>query len=462
MLRTPHLAALAALAVACGKPMVEPPPAPWTPGVHYPSPAGLNARGFLDRRGLIHAHSIHSHDACDNAPKLPDGGFDPVCLEDFRRDLCTVGHDFVFLTDHPTHYAEVDYPDTMLLDPAKGDTAVVRDGRPLANWLRCATDGGARPLIIPGVEGDLMPVGLERHPNPRQATYGTLTAPAVEELHDAGALVLIAHPENWTAEQLLGLPLDGFEMYNLHRNSFSNAAPLADLLLTKVEAGDFEGLPHPDALFTLYDLEEPKYLDIWGTVLSRGARLVTTMGTDCHRNTFPQKLADGERTDSYRRMMGAFSNHLLVAPGPSGGFDDLALKAALKAGRLYGTFDFLGIPQGFDFFATEGDATREMGAAVSLARGVTLTVRMPTVTRVDPAAPAAVLVGKLLRAKEHGWDEVLSLTEGEQSFTATQPGAYRFEVRMTPAHLRPFIGRRTDFIRKERPWVYSNAIYVVP
>ncbi len=462
MCRSVLLALCLLAASSCGKPTPQAPPPPWTPGVHYPSETQASARGFLDRRGLIHAHSAHSHDACDDKPKLADGGFDLDCLDDFRRDLCRVGHDFVFLTDHPTHYADVDYPDTMLLEPAKGDEPVLRDGRPVANRLSCGADGGSRPLIIPGVEGELMPVGLERHPRDRRGAYDTLTAPSIADLHDAGALVLIAHPENWTPERLMALPLDGFEMYNLHRNSFSNAGPLADLLLNKIEKGDFEGLPHPDALLTLYDLEEPKYLDTWGTVLARGARLVTTMGTDCHRNTFPQKLADGERLDSYRRMMGAFSNHLLVSPDERGGFDDRALKAALKAGRLYGAFDFLGVPQGFDFFATEGGAAKEMGSAVSLARGVTLTVQLPTVTQLDPTAPPPQLVGKLWRAKEHGWDEVLSLTEGRQDYAVTQPGAYRFEVRMTPAHLKPFIGRRTDFIRKERPWVYSNAIHVVP
>lgn len=39
---------------------------------------------------------------------------------------------------------------------------------------------------------------------------------------------------------------------------------------------------------------------------------MTTLGNDCHRDTFPQLLPDGERIDSYRRMMLWFTNHLLV------------------------------------------------------------------------------------------------------------------------------------------------------
>ena len=42
------------------------------------------------------------------------------------------------------------------------------------------------------------------------------------------------------------------------------------------------------------------------------SRAVTTVGTDCHRNTFPQLLPDGERIDSYRRMM-LWTNDVLVS-----------------------------------------------------------------------------------------------------------------------------------------------------
>jgi len=40
------------------------------------------------------------------------------------------------------------------------------------------------------------------------------------------------------------------------------------------------------------------------------------------------------------------------------------------------------------------------------------------------------------------------------------PGAYRAEVRIIPKHLRPWAGRRVDLLKAERPWVYSNVIYV--
>lgn len=260
----------------------------------------------------------------------------------------------------------------------------------------------------------------------------------------------------------MSLPLDGFEMFNLHRNSLKNAGIAAELILNKVDKGDFDGLPEPDAFFTAFVLDDDVYAATWGTALARGVKRVTTMGTDCHRNTFPQLLQDGERVDSYRRMMIGFSNHLLVTPKADGSWDDRDLKDALRARRLYGSFDFLGTPDGFDFTATAGGAVHEMGDEVPLAGGVTLQVTTPKVRDLDPAADPPAIRTLLLKAREGGWDEVAQTTEATLAFTVTEPGAYRAEVRMTPKHLRPFIGRRADFIKAERPWVYANAIYVTP
>jgi len=34
------------------------------------------------------------------------------------------------------------------------------------------------------------------------------------------------------------------------------------------------------------------------------------------------------------------------------------------------------------------------------------------------------------------------------------------EVRIVPKHLKAFMNRRSDLMKAERPWVYSNAIYI--
>src|SRR5690606_41948886 len=117
---------------------------------------------------------------------------------------------------------------------------------------------------------------------------------------------------------------------------------------------DPASLPASDLVLLPILNEDDLYLSRWGTVLSRDHRAVTTIGTDCHQNTFPQLLPDGERVDSYRRMMGWMSNHLLVKPEADGSWDDSHLEDALAAGRLYGVFEVFGYPTGFDFRALEG------------------------------------------------------------------------------------------------------------
>jgi hypothetical protein len=231
-----------------------------------------------------------------------------------------------------------------------------------------------------------MPVGLERHvagdEAQRSAVYDATTPEAIQTLKDHGAVVLVAHTEGWSVDELVGLPLEGFEMYNLHANLELNIAGAVSLL---VNLSNPELLPHPDLVLLPILSEDPAYLERWGSVLARGARRVTTLATDCHQNTFDQPLTDGERVDSYRRMMSWFSNHLLVEPS-GGSFDDQALKQALRAGRVYGAFEIFGYPSGFDFVAVQGGQTHEIGSEVSLAQGPELRVSRPRLRGIEAAS----------------------------------------------------------------------------
>src|SRR5262249_41443003 len=158
---------------------------------------------------------------------------------------------------------------------------------------------------------------------------------------------------------------------------------------------------------------------------------VTTMATDCHRNTFPTLMQDGERIDSYRRLMVWFSNHLLVHPQADGSWDDRDLKDALRAGRLYGAFEVMGYPEGFDYHAESDSSVAEMGGEVALADHPVLQVSRPSVLHLDPTREPPVLTMRILRAIDGGFEEVAS---GDQHliFWPSQPGAYRAEVRMVP------------------------------
>jgi hypothetical protein len=322
-----------------------------------------------------------------------------------------------------------------------------------------ACPGASPALVMAGTETNTMPVGLEHHVATRDF-YGSTDDQALDAFRAEGGVTLVAHTEQWTVDQLTNLHLDGFEMFNLHRNALKNGGVAADLVLNYADKGMLDGLMHPDLFLAAFVLDDETYLTTWGTVLARGSKRVTTMGSDCHRNTFPQLLQDGERIDSYRRMMSAFSNHLLVHAKSDGSWDDRDLKEALKGGRNFGVFEFMGYAEGFDFMAMEGTTPREIGQTATLANGVTLKATMPKVKNLDPAAEPPALKLSMLKAREGGWDEVGSITQGTLEFPVTQPGAYRVEVRMVPKHLKAFAGKKGAFFTAERPWVMSSALYV--
>lgn len=462
--------------MACTTPTPAPPTegvasAPsWRPGVVYATPRTPGPRGLLDRRGLIHAHSAYSHDACDGEPVDPLTGLrDARCLADFRAGLCAAQHDFVFLTDHGDSFADVEFEQALLLDEGLGDVPIIRQGAPVASWVACPE--GNAPLLVPGTETALMPVGLARHPVPvgeRRRLYGSNDADARRQFREAGALVLQAHTERFSADEVIAQDLDGFEMYNLHANLMAKAGVALELLV-RVQAED-PWLPAPDLFLLPFLAEDERTLLTWSQVLARGERPVTTLGTDCHRNSFPALLADGERADSYRRMMLWFSNHILVAPEADGSWDERHLMAGLAAGRLYGAFEVFGYPEGFDFFAQSAGEARadtaggivEMGGAVTLEPDTTLEVVRPRVASLSPESAPPQLTLRLLRATEEGWQEVARSDADRLRHRPAQPGAYRAEVRIVPHHLDRWMGTDDwNALATEHPWIYSNAIYVM-
>jgi hypothetical protein len=427
---------------------------PWQPGTVYPSLPDPTPRGLLDLRGLMHTHSVYSHDACDEMPVV-DGEVNHPCFEDLRRALCQTRHDFVMFTDHPDLFAETEYPDNLLFDGARGDVLLDRDGEPMGNWSGC--DDGPGPLLLAGTEGATMPVGLERHV-PDRGVYGDVTPEAIEAFKLEGAVSLVAHAEDWTVEQLETLPLDGFEMYNLHANTLLNIAAAVGLI---AKIADGNGLPHPDLTVMPLWTEDARYLERWGTVLAHGTRRVTTAGTDAHRNTFMQELPDGERIDSFRRMMMWFSNHLLVEAGRDGTWDDRALKDALRSRRLYAAFEYMGYPEGFDARIEAGDTIVEIGGEVSFADGPTIYAVAPTVRGLDPAATPPQITVHVLRAIEGGFEEVFAGGDALE-YVPDAPGAYRIEVRIVPLHLTEYLGDYVDLASEPRPWIYANAFYIDP
>jgi len=399
------------------------------------------------RRAIVHLHSPWSHDACDGEP-LVDGVPREDCLASLRNALCDAAIDVAFLTDHPAHAAY--QPWEALLLQRDGDVRM--DG---ASQLGCAD--GTTVTWLPGIEDVLMPVGLDRHaagddaPEENDRLYNDDGAESIDAEIAAGGLVLQAHTESQSLDRLLerqARGLAGVEMFNLHAmvdpdlreeglglDGYDWLAAISPWVTGTTDA-------EPDLVILAFYQQQDPSIERWDA-LAAVAPTVATAGTDAHENAIPSPMSDGERVDSYRRMMSWFSNVLLVdADTPA------SAQEALAAGRSFIAFDALGVPG--DWQVRYGEL--EMGGAGTV--GEELSVSCPTLAPSSPRGPVSPEVEVTIYKDGAAWEE------GCGSWTLGEPGVYRAVATITPHHLRPFLDDQADALVRPTPWLYSNAFRV--
>lgn len=406
---------------------------PWRPGLP-PLERGL--------RAITHLHSPWSHDACDG-DGLIDGEVNQPCLDDLRAGLCDAGIDVAFVTDHPSQAAFQPFDE--LFHPRAGD---VREGD--SSVFAC--DDGRSVRWHAGFEDELMPMALDEHVPGDAAERDVLLNrdddEALTTMIAAGGLVFVAHSESRDRAQLASQQdagLTGLEIFNLHamfapdiRADYLDLDPV--LWLSDLEPfTDDEGEAEPDLMVLTVLADQPPSLAHFDALLARGPT-VGIVGTDAHQNVFNFDLRDGDRADSYRRMLRWMANVLLPLDGESP-------EQALAAGRSFVAFEIVGTPSGFDLSAADGTP---MGGSTT---STSLTVGCPTLHPDSPRGPdEPTITVRLLR-------DGLPFAEGCGEHEVT-PGVYRVEVDIVPHHLRPFLGEVADTWIKPYPWIRSNAIRV--
>lgn len=430
---------------------------PWSRALPMATDTWPALRGLQIQRSIVHLHSAWSHDACDGEP-LVDGVPDASCVADLRQALCDVHVDAAFLTDHPAHAADQPYED--LFHQAEGDTWLTDDdGAIVANAITC--DDGHVVRWHAGIEDDLMPVGLRAHAgesaDEAHAIYDSATVENVSAIAEVGGTVLMAHTEQRDTEHLAELiagGMTGFEIFNLHaafdpdiRADHLGLDPISWL----AEIGPMtsaEGTAEPDLFVLAVLVEQSVSLQRWDEVLADHA-VVGVAGTDAHQNVLPVTLRDGERGDSYRRMLRWFSNLLLV----EGDHAD-APQEALAAGRLWVAFEILGTPVGMDFWLEGADGeTHEVGSSPTTdALPGTLHVGCPELAPSSPRlGPPPELTITVFRNGQE-W------ATGCGQHTVEEHGIYRVSVDMLPHHLAGFLGEDPDAWLRRYPWLLSNPI----
>ncbi len=395
------------------------------------------------RRAIVHLHSPLSHDACDDheTPAEP-------CLADLRAGLCDAAVDFAFFTDHPDSAAATPFAD--LFWPQEGDESV--DG--IASRLHC--DDGSSTLWIAGIEDELMPVALDQHvasdEGENDRLYNGSDQEAVAAQVAAGAVVLQAHTEGQELTTLLERQewgQSGVEMFNLHamvdprkREEDLGLEPLDYL----TDAGPFISATsgaEPDLVFLAFYQEQTVSLERWDA-LNRVAPSLGTAGTDAHQNALPMLMRDGERVDSYRRMMTWFGNYLAVESNTPA-----AAEAALRERKGFVAFDILGTPSGF-YVAYGQNAWSADNAAV----GDVLSVACPTLAELSPTDTAEPVVTVSVLRDGVPWQT------GCGTFKVDEPGVYRVRVDIVPHHLTTFLSDQASTLVRPHPWLYSQAFRI--
>lgn len=413
-------------------------------------------RGLKVIRGIIHSHSIYSHDACDNHPENNE-----ECLLQLRDALCRTNQNYLMLTDHDDSFAEHEFPDVLLYRPQDGDALVYDEqNRPFANVLTCAS--GSTVTIMAGTENDVMPIHMHQHVSDsiqeRYAIYGRKDPAVADILRSTGASVFINHDEGWSIQELFEFAPDGIEIFNLHAaidpdNRKELGLPGLDYVDDVLYFITDPQKPHPNLVIMAFWPQTQTWNERWDNLL-KVQRAVGIAATDAHRNALPFNLSDGERADGYRRMFQFFSNHILVEDKTPE-----AIEGAIDSGRLYVAFEFLGFPFGFDFYAKEGENYYEMGDEVEYKSGLKIFIKCPRAFHLDPNNPQPEITCVLIKVDSSG-SRIVAGNVGDVEYAVSGAGAYRAEVHIVPWHLAPWLGSDPNRFMHDYPWIYANPIYV--
>jgi hypothetical protein len=211
-----------------------------------------------------------------------------------------------------------------------------------------------------------------------------------------------------------------------------------------------EGGPEPDLALLAFLTPNLPALARWDEQLAAGRKVAGSAGSDAHENALPVILADGERGDSYRRVMRWFGNIVLVTDPR----DPAQIEAALGAGRMFAVFELLGTPEGF---AVDAGGSL-FGATVT--PGTLLHVSPPTVRGLDPSLPVPATRITVIHVGPGGATTLATSDTGPID-VALPTGAVRVEVSIVPRHLGPYLrDLGPQMADQELPWIYTSPIYV--
>ncbi len=247
-----------------------------------PGPAPRPLREF---RGIIHCHSLYSHDS--------KGTYEEILAAAKAAKV-----DFVCITDHPP----------------KGDPGLsLREG-----W-KGIRDG---VLFIQGHElagSNLLAIGI------REPVRGATPAEKIADIHRQGGVAIVSHPEevkDWEPY----LAADGMEIFNVHA-AFKKLRADPPRLAAALKAVKED----PDRSFLSLQELDPAVIAKWDEI-NRTRRFVGVAGNDAHQNV----NVLGLQLDPYPRVFKFVSTHVMAEE-----LTESSVLEALRAGRCFVAFETL-------------------------------------------------------------------------------------------------------------------------
>ncbi len=295
----------------------------------------------------------------------------------------------------------------------------------------------------------------------------------IETVKSDGGLIFLSHIEERPKHSMEGL--DGMEITNRHADAKVDRAGILSVMLKLTDLASLrefeESLKlYPDELFASQGRYPADYLAKWDAE-TQARRLTGVAANDCHHNqVLIVKIVDSEtvrvgtnvdsdremrsvsaalrpgiRTltrghkpgdvlarldiDPYHRSFRNLSTHILARA-----LDEASIRSALCDGHAYVSHDWMCDPTGsmFEMIPAANGSRRLMGDEVKFADDQRLVARFPVPCHIRLLRAGRLIVERSADTLEH---------------KITAPGVYRIEGWL-------------EVGGEERPWIYSNPIYV--
>lgn len=239
-------------------------------------------------------------------------------------------------------------------------------------------------------------------------------------------LRFICHIEERYAASREGF--DGMEIYNRHTDAKDDDdfnSSFAKLLQDKEGWAAFVDLykKYPDEIFGAGTDYWPEIFAKWDKETKSGKPFTGIGANDAHQN----QIFNGLMVDPYEVSFRNLSTHILARE-----LTDGTIRQSLREGHVYVSHDWLCDPAGFGFVAQNNFGIFNMGDPVLLVGTTRLIAQAPI-----PATFKLFHNGALKESK----------TGDRVTFETKTEGTYRVEAWLTVDN-------------EERPWIYSNPIYL--